>query len=258
MGYQSEAATLSPGASWSLSVERVSQQPSQQLMLGMPGGPDPAQALRNDHNEYVDEVMDYTNGGMFSAATSYEKSYFTCGCKFWDPNPPHRLMVCTSTAASNRRSLFDMGMEFLSFEVWTSWEDDHIQAIGGGMNGLPGGLEKCEYEGIAGEYFRNKTDVGYEQIASLEDLLYHAGILEYERFICGYNIHGNPALVYDSSGKYCGLDWYSQSNNQRVSSPEVWAHYIITDQVCPILGYKARAYTRQDLYAGWHDFVVGG
>ena len=49
------------------------------------------------------------------------------------------------------------------------------------------------------------------------------GVTDYTRFICGYHMRtGRAAVKYDWDGdKYCALDWYAQSSEQRLADPDV-------------------------------------
>ena len=114
----------------------------------------------------------------------------------------------------------------------------------------PGGMNDCEMKGICGDRFK---DFDGPNINSLEDLLAAAGIEKYVRFICGYHIHGRAA----ERGEFCALDWYAQDNDMVKRKPNEWVHYLILDQVCPVLWYKATTYQKRDAYDGWYEHKVG-
>ena len=56
----------------------------------------------------------------------------------------------------------------------------------------------------------------------------------------------------------CALDWYFQSNAQRLMNPEVWERHLILDQVCPTRWYLAKVLKAYDMqYVGWEGHKVG-
>ena len=57
----------------------------------------------------------------------------------------------------------------------------------------------------------------------------------------------------------CALDWYFQSNAQRLANPDVWTRHLILDQFCPTRWYEARVLEEiDDNYSGsWDDHKVG-
>ena len=162
------------------------------------------------------------------------------------------MIVCTSTADSNRRSRFYKGMPFLGFELWVSHGDGHTKEGGKGMGTEPGGMNECSSMGVVADKYQSEALPG---IASMEDLAVSMGIVDYVRFICGYHIQGQAATMYDP--QYCALDWYCQSAAQRPSNPDVWEHYLILDQVCPTECIKSEAFKRMPMYPGWYGHKVG-
>lgn len=103
-----------------------------------------------------------------------------------------------------------------------------IGTNGKGMDTMPGGMNECSPNGCVGEKFRY-VPKGFQNIMSMEQLAKEAGITDYTRFICGYHIHGQAAIGYDSS--LCALDWYAQTTADRLKNPGIWDHYLILDQV---------------------------
>ena len=96
----------------------------------------------------------------------------------------------------------------------------------------------------------------WNEVHDMEALLEKDGITQYAKFICGYHIHGAAATSVDPS--MCALDWYFQSNAQRVEDSGVWEHHLILDQVCPTNWYKAMVLQLQDKeYVGWEGHKVG-
>ena len=85
------------------------------------------------------------------------------------------------------------------------------------------------------------------------------GIEDYSRFICGYHIRSEQkAEMYkEDPGRYCALDWYSQSAMQRRCCPSVWDHFLLVDTVDPFKWYEAKSYTSQGQFDGWQKFEVG-
>ena len=57
----------------------------------------------------------------------------------------------------------------------------------------------------------------------------------------------------------CALDWYFQSNAQRLVNPDVWTRHLILDQICPTRWYEARVLEELDMnYSGsWDGHKVG-
>ena len=118
MGVHQNGMVITPGQSWSMYQEAA--------LAGGMHPPDAAQALRMPEHHAQDEYendaqgeYDYTDtfdpwtGGMYLRATTYRTSFFMEGMKWISSQAPYRVMVCTSTADSNLRSRFYMGMPFL-------------------------------------------------------------------------------------------------------------------------------------------------
>ena len=57
----------------------------------------------------------------------------------------------------------------------------------------------------------------------------------------------------------CALDWYFQSNAQRLRNPDVWVRHVILDQISPTRWYDARVLEEiDDNYSGsWDGHKVG-
>ena len=154
--------------------------------------------IEEDHEEVPPEqdamyvpVMDYNTGGMYvTGASVRQTSFFTEGVKFVDPKT-HQVMVCTSTATSNRQSTQYASNSWANMELWASHADGHTLEGGQGMDAHPR-MSRCSPCGLAGTYFH---DVGmWQNLHSLEDALDAAKISGYARFICGFHIKDRSAL----------------------------------------------------------------
>ena len=180
--------TIQPGAAWCAMQAQAQQyapspMPSAPTEVYVDAPMEEAAVVQND--EDVDDYYaqyrkcyDFTTRGMWYPATEYITSFFFCGAKWHDPKAPHPLLVCTSTADSNRRSKCVRGMSFLGYEVWKSHTEGHTAEGGRGMSCEPGGLNECEYLGIVADLYQ---DVPIDGINSMEGLLQRMGVTEYNR-----------------------------------------------------------------------------
>ena len=196
------------------------------IVLNLPVGMPEEHCIADNHDEewYPEswQVVDPKTNGMYASATHRRQTSFTVeGAKYLAIESPHRVMVIISTPSSNVSSRIAGGKPFLSMEVWESWGDDHTKSGRRGMDTTPGGLDSCVRKGTVAEVFSYLKD-GFDSMTRLEDVFIHAGIDMYTFFVCGYHIHGTCALPYQ--GKFCALDWYSQSASNRRINKDTYEH----------------------------------
>ena len=205
-------------------------------------------------NAMYETVMDWETGGMYANATKYKTSFFVEGAKYIAPTDEGRVCIIFSTSQSNIASRYDCAKPYLTMDVYESHEEGHTLLGGRGMECCPGGMNKAFKLGQVHEVFKH---IDFTKVCNLEDLFAQAGVTQKVFFICGYHIHGTVATVYD--GKFCALDWYSQSGTSRAKNPDVYEHFLILDEVCPTECYKAVRFERvPGRYVGWHKHCVGG
>ena len=84
------------------------------------------------------------------------------------------------------------------------------------------------------------------------------GFTQYSRFIRGYHLRSyeTASLYLPDASRYCALDWYNQSAQQRLEDPAEWDHYLLRDVVDPFKWYTSNSHTWQGQYT-WEDFEVG-
>ena len=211
------------------------------------------QAFWYGEDEY-EKVMDWETGGMYANATKYKTSFFVEGAKYLAPTDEGRVCIIFSTSQSNIASRYDYAKPYLTMEVYESHEEGHTLSGGRGMELCPGSMNSAYKLGTVQEVFKG---IDFTDVWNLDDLFVKAGVTNKVFFICGYHIHGTVATVYD--GKFCALDWYSQSGTGRAKNPDVYEHFLILDQVCPTECYKAVRFERAPgPYVGWHKHCVGG
>ena len=95
----------------------------------------------------------------------------------------------------------------------------------------------------------------WENKKGIEDVLEAAGIPVFCRWICGYHIHGMAESLVDKN--LCVLDWYFQSNAQRLEDPSIWERYLLRDVVDPAEWWKSKTTTYVGQYVGWHGHIIG-
>ena len=88
----------------------------------------------------------------------------------------------------------------------------------------------------------------------MEDVLEAAGISNYHRFICGYHIHGMAESRVDPA--LCPLDWYYQTDKQRMKDADVWDHCLLLDQVSPVTFWQSEVLQRVGQYT-WPQHRIG-
>ena len=229
------------------------------IVLSLPVGMPEEHCIADNHDEewYPEswQVVDPKTNGMYASATHRRHTSFTVeGAKYLAIESPHRVMVIISTPSSNVSSRIAGGKPFLSMEVWESWGDDHSKSGRRGMDTTPGGLDSCVRKGTVAEVFSYLKD-GFDSMTRLEDVFIHAGIDMYTFFVCGYHIHGTCALPYQ--GKFCALDWYSQSASNRRINKGTYEHWLILDQVCPTNFWKSQVFQSMPPFDGWEEYDIG-
>ena len=172
----------------------------------------------------------------------YTSSFFVEGLKYVACG---KTYILQSTPASNVLSRRGGGAAYLSFDVWNQ---DGIHVVPGNPH-LGGAVSP----GTVREVFGIRPDAdGLYNHRSLEGVMSYLG-QSYDRFIVGYSLRERGI-----NQRYCGLDWYYQTEEQRLRDDTEWYHSVILDQVSPLLWYLGTVVKHSaEVYHGWEDFQVG-
>ena len=215
-----------------------------------------SQAFRKSHgsetyqgDDIGDEFDLQVTGGRYVDA-EYTGTYFVHGAK-WECPKDRRLKMAVSTNTSNRLSEYKHSSPFMNFDVYTSYHSKHQD--GGGMNFWPY-FNDCGKPSMFADVFDRIPSECLKEGGGMESVLEANGITVFDRFICGFHIHGKA--VYQESAGICPLDWYYQPNAQRLDDPNMWEHYVLTDQASPVDFYKSNAVKYLGTYY-WPDMKVG-
>ena len=172
----------------------------------------------------------------------YTSSFFVQGLKYVAGG---RTYILQSTAASNVLSRHGGGAAYVAFEVWMQ----------GGRHVVPGNphLGGAVRTGTVGDVFGWRPDAQrLYDYRSLEDMMTYLG-QSYDRFIVGYSLRERGI-----NQRFCGLDWYYQTEEQRLRDDTEWYHSVILDQVSPLSWYLGAVVKHSaDVYHGWEDLEVG-
>ena len=134
--------SMSPAQAFGIAVESAAFVSGDEPAADEGMGPSTEQAM-SSYEWAFEEVIDPETGGMLATAKSYDTSFFVKGLEYYDVTDPHRVRVVFSTASSNIRSRYDLGLPFVAMGVWESWADGHTLGGGKGMETTPGGLGEC-------------------------------------------------------------------------------------------------------------------
>ena len=181
------------------------------------------------------QVIHSRTSGMYADAAKKRKSDFTVeGAKYESTEPPHRVMLVMSSPYSNVSD-----KPFLDMNVWECSADGNLKRGRRCAETAPGGLGARVFKGTVAEVFANMQHE-FERMTCLEHVFMLAGIRTYNFFVCGYNVDGARALPHE--GKFCALDYYSQSAEDRQMKNNRCDHWLIKDEVCPTECWKAKLF----------------
>ena len=172
----------------------------------------------------------------------YTSSFFLEGVKYVACG---KTFILQSTAVSNVLSRRGGGSAYLAFDVWTQ-EGIHV---------VPGNphLGGAVWNGTVRDVFGWRPESAHlYTYRSLEDMMTYLG-QSYDRFIVGYSLR-EPGI----NERFCGLDWYYQTEEQRLRDSTEWYHSVILDQVSPLSWYLGAIVKHSaEVYHGWDDLEVG-
>ena len=190
-------------------------------------------------------------GGRYITAP-YTGTFYVQGAK-WYCRDSGRLKIAVSTSASTRLSEYRLTVPYSNFAVYTSWLSNHNVEDQGGMDHWPTFTTCDAHPSMFGDAFFHVRDM--HRLDCMEDVLESDGIADYHRFICGFHIHGIDVSHVDPA--LCPLDWYYQTDTQRIRDPDVWDHYLLLDQVSPVDFWKAEVLRSIGQYS-WPTHRIGG
>ena len=194
--------------------------------------------------------FEHASGGRYVDA-DYSGSYFVNGAKWYDVDT-RRLQIGISTNVSTNFSEHPHSAAFNQFHVYTSWVSDHTRDEGGGMGFCPEFTTCDPYPKLFGDMYDVENR---HRCTCMEDVLEAVGIVDYERFICGYHLRREAVSQVDKN--LCPLDWYYQTCAQRCRNPDVWDHFILLDQVSPVNFWKSTTFKKIGQYE-WPGHRIGG